>query len=78
MLDRLRLHSLAIWTAVASVVGRDELTLLAGLGLVAAGFAEFWRPGAFLFPGLVLVWVALPTRHGFVHRSAATAPKGRD
>ena len=72
----LRARSRAAWAAVRGAVGRDEVTLLVGLALVALGFGELWRPGSYLFPGGVLIWIALPTRHGFVHRPPAPM-KGR-
>lgn len=49
-------------TAIASEIGRDELLLVAGLLLVGAGFWDTWRPAAFLVPGVVLIWLALPGR----------------
>lgn len=55
--------------AVAGEFGRDELYFYGGLALIAAGCWDVWRPGAFLFPGFVLLWVSLPMRTGFVDRS---------
>lgn len=64
----MRRTSEAIWRTVAAVVGLDEVVLLLGLGLIAVGFWGFWPPGAFLCPGALLVWVALPSRKRFVDR----------
>lgn len=71
----MRRTSEAIWRAMASVVGLDEVVLLAGISLIAVGFWEFWRPGAFLVPGALLVWVALPSRKGFIDRPLPPAQR---
>lgn len=54
--------------AVAStLVGLlEELFVTAGLGLLALGFWDWWRPGAYLVPGLVLLWLFVPQRQRFV------------
>lgn len=54
--------------AVTHVIGADELALGLALGLVAAGFWRMpsWQAGAFLAPGVVLLWVFLPQRARFV------------
>lgn len=57
-----------VWLAVRGEIGRDELFLSWALLLIAVGFWDLWRPGAFLAPGLVLLYVALPTRAPFVDR----------
>ncbi|MGE0460911.1 MAG: hypothetical protein AB7Q16_06040 [Vicinamibacterales bacterium] len=52
---------------VAREVGRDELFLAAGLGLLGYGLSLTpWPPVAFIVPGAVLVWMALPPRRPFV------------
>lgn len=56
------------WSAVRGEIGREEIYLLAALLLIAAGFWQLWRPGSFLLPGAVLLWIALPTRARFVER----------
>jgi len=53
---------------IGRLVGPDELALVTGLVLVAIGFWDLWRPGAFLVPGAVLLWLALPARYPFVTR----------
>lgn len=53
--------------AVAAEIGRDELFLVAGLGLVGYGlWLTPWQPAAFIVPGVALVWMALPPRHPFL------------
>lgn len=81
---RNRLHS--AWRAFAdgatkcvrflsSELGREELAIAVGLGLVAYGLWGAWRPGAFLVPGLVILWIALPSRPAFVERLAVPAAR---
>jgi hypothetical protein len=55
-------------SAVTHVIGVDEVGLIAALLLIAVGFWDLWRPGAFLVPGAVLLWIWLPVRKPFVHR----------
>lgn len=62
--------------AVASEFGREELYLAAALGLIALGCWDLWRPGSFLVPGAVLLWVGLPTRSGFIERPSNAVKKG--
>lgn len=62
--------------AIAAEVGRDELFILAALLLIATGFWDLWRPGSYLAPGGVLLWLALPTRARFVASSEPTTKKG--
>jgi hypothetical protein len=52
--------------------------LLLALGLIAAGLWQVWRPGVYLVPGLVLLWIVLPPRRPFIERPAPPAsPSGR-
>jgi len=61
--------------AIASEVGRDELFLAAGLGLLGYGlWLTPWQPAAFIVPGAALVWMALPPRRPFV----VTPPKAEE
>ncbi len=64
----------AAWRAVTTVIGLDEVALLTGLVLVAIGLWDVWRPGAFLTPGVLLIWMTLPTRRAFVERRAMGVP----
>lgn len=60
------------WQAVP--IDRADVLVVLGLGLVAVGCWEWFRPGAFLVPGAVIVWYALPSRPPFI---APRDPKGR-
>lgn len=64
----MRGRSRALVAALASIIGVDELVLGLALALIAAGLWQTWRPGAFLVPGIVLLWIALPARAGFITR----------
>lgn len=68
----------AVRAGVAREVGRDELFLAGGLGLLGYGLSLTpWLPAAFIVPGAVLVWMALPPRRPFVVTSAAKAADDR-
>jgi hypothetical protein len=54
----------------------DELVLAAGVILIAIGCWDLWRPGAFLVPGAILVWISLPARTGFIARPSDSEQKG--
>lgn len=61
--------------AISNEVGRDELFLGVGLGLLGYGlWLTPWSPAAFIVPGAALVWMALPPRKPFV----VTPAKGED
>jgi hypothetical protein len=78
MLNHLRTRSVRVLERMAITAGRlaDEIQVLVGLALIAAGCWMAWRPGAFLIPGAVLVWMAMPSRSAFIERPAPT-PKQR-
>lgn len=59
----------SVRSAIAAVVGPDEIQFWLGLVLVACGFWSFWRPGSYLVPGLALIWSSLPSRAPFVART---------
>jgi hypothetical protein len=63
------------WTWLQREIDATVMVLLVGLGLMAYGCWLSWRPGAFLLPGLVLVWLSLPSRAPFVASSAPPAPR---
>jgi hypothetical protein len=63
----------AIGTWLAGNV--DELLLAFALLLLARGLVDVWRPGAYLVPGAVLLWIVLPTRRAFVVNDADTRRK---
>jgi hypothetical protein len=56
-------------TVLSSEVGREEVALALGMCLIAYGFWDVWRPASFVIPGVVMVWVTLPSRTPFVERS---------
>lgn len=66
----MRERSRVLSQAVGRVIGFDELALGIGLGMMAYGFADVWRPGMFIIPGAVIVWIALPVRKAFIERPA--------
>lgn len=48
-------------------IGRDEIVLVLALGLVGYGcWLTPWRPAAFIVPGAVLLWMAVPPRKSFI------------
>ena len=67
----------AVGTFIADQIGRDELLLAGGLALVSVGLWETWRPGAYLVPGLVMLWIGLPSRAAFVERPSVAAVRKR-
>lgn len=67
-----RLHQV-----LAAEVDRTSVALLFGLALVSVGLWDAWRPGAFLAPGVVLVWLALPARVPFVMRPSGAERRRR-
>ena len=54
--------------ALREAIGADELVLSAGLLLATVALWSAWGPLALLVPGIVLIWVALPTRSVFLVR----------
>lgn len=56
------------WIWISSVIGRDELTLLVGLGLLTAGVWPVLGVSSLAVPGAIVVWLVLPARLPFVHR----------
>lgn len=40
----------------------EDVAILLAIGLLAAGFWEWWRPGAYLAPAAVLLFMYLPPR----------------
>jgi hypothetical protein len=59
--------------AAAAAIGRafgvDEILLTIALALIGVGMRMVWAPGAYLVPGAVLLWIALPQRAPFVARA---------
>ena len=71
----MRQRSVQVWNAIRSAVGADEIVLMFGLALVCVGLWMTWRPGTFLAPGAVLVWIALPSRQRFIATPPAPPSK---
>lgn len=64
---------------LVAAIGLDDVVLALALLLVAIGFWLVWRPGAFIAPGLVLLWLVLPSRAPLVTRPPASKkPAGAD
>lgn len=66
---------------VRALVGLDELLLLVGVGLMLTGLWPTIGVGALVVPGVVLVWIALPSRSPLLERppdspSVTTRRKG--
>lgn len=68
---------LAVWTFITGVIGKDEVALVAGMALVAFGLWDVWRPGAFIVPGAVIVWIVVPPRPAFITRPPAVIKRVR-
>ena len=66
----------AFWGALRAAVGPDELALGFALTLVSAGAWMVYAPAALLLPGLILVWLALPSRAPFVRSTPPAHPPG--
>ena len=64
----------AFLSLLAREVGGRECVLVLSLCLIAKGLWDWWRPGAYLVPGVVLLWIALPIRPPFVLRQRHDTP----
>lgn len=62
---------------VKSFIGPDEFALVGGLIFIGVGLWNLWRPGVFIVPGAVLVWIALPERKPFIERRPLPPAKRR-
>ena len=58
----------ALWKATSSVIGLDECFLIVALALVTTGLWALIGRGALVVPGIVLLWIVLPSRPPFVLR----------
>lgn len=65
------------WAALVQADLFEEIGIVIALALIAVGFWWAWRPGAFLVPGLVILWLVLPTRRPFVVPPDPQPPAGR-
>ncbi len=52
-----------------------DIVLAVALGLLAIGCGLVWLPGAFIAPGLVGLWLTLPSRAPFVSRPLKPLPR---
>jgi hypothetical protein len=60
------------WSVVLAVVGADELVLALALALIVVGLWPVTGRLVLFIPGAVLLWIAMPSRQPFVHRSPMT------
>lgn len=70
---------LVIWRAIVAIVqsvGREELTVGAGVGMVTMALWPVLGQLALLPAGLVLIWLGLPTRTGFIAPPDVRRDKG--
>lgn len=58
----------SIGVALSAAVGVEEALIYTALGLMACGCWQVWKPGAYLVPGAVMLWMYLPQRKAFVDR----------
>ena len=56
----------------------EEFAIAAALILLAVGFWMAWRPGAFIIPALVILWLTIPSRGPFVDRHAPNVRRRSD
>jgi hypothetical protein len=70
MWPRLLRSSARAAAAVTAFVDLDDVFVFGGCVLLYYGMAEAWRPGRFLAPALVLLWVYVPQRVPFIARTA--------
>ena len=68
-----------VWGAMVTALQDNayELLLSVSLLLIASGFWYWWRPGSFLVPGVVLLWIAIPSRAGFIANSERDVKRDR-
>lgn len=55
-------------TMMRITLDRRDVLVLVGLGLIAIGCWCIYWPAAFLVPGAVLLWYALPSRPPFIDK----------
>ena len=73
----MRTRSAAMLAAMFGPNGfeRDEILIVLALALIARGLWLVWQPGSYLVPGIVILWIALPTRSTLVSRQSEQPPK---
>lgn len=60
------------WRIARTVIGADELVLALALALIVVGLWPLTGRIVLFIPGAVLLWIAMPSRQPFVHRSQTT------
>lgn len=64
MRERRRRAWAALVAALAS--NAEEIAIYSALALIAVGCWSAWRPGSYLIPGAVMLWMYLPQRSSFI------------
>lgn len=70
---------LAIWRAIVVVtqsVGREEVTISAGIGMITVALWPSIGQLALLPAGLILIWLGLPARTRFIAPPDARRDRG--
>lgn len=65
-------------TALAEAFGADEAMLLIGLCLITVALWPAFGVAALLLPGLIVTWMALPSRTPFVERTPPSTSVDED
>ena len=73
----LKERSRRVAAAVVAVIGVDELLIVVALTLVTVALWPRFGRQALLVPGLVVLWVALPSRAPFIARPTLSAKSKR-
>lgn len=56
------------WAEIRRSIDRRDALVFLGVGLIAIGCWFVYWPAAFLVPGAVLLWYALPSRPPFIEK----------
>lgn len=64
-----------VFAAVSAVIGADELALIGALALLVVGLWPIVGRCALIVPGIVWLWLALPSRHPLVSRPPVAPEK---
>jgi hypothetical protein len=64
----MRRRSAAALAGVGSAVGAEEILLVLGLALLTVGLWPVVGVSALVVPGVVLIWLVLPSRAAFIAR----------
>lgn len=60
--------AIGVKVALLSAIGVEEALIYTALALLACGCWQVWKPGAYLVPGAIMLWMYLPTRAPLIHR----------